>query len=135
MDSLTLFSMASQRTAWLGQRQSVVAENVANANTPGYTSKDLAPFSSVLDETSLRMSGTSPMHMASLGSIDGQGGTASSGAPGETVRQEAWDVKHSGNSVSLDQEMLKAGEIAREYSLDTSIMKSFHRMLIMSVKS
>ena len=135
MNALTLFSMASQRTAWLGQRQSIVAENVANANTPGYTSKDLAPFSSVLDETTLRMTGTSPMHMASLGTMDGQGGTAGTGAPGDVVRQDAWDVKHSGNSVSLDQEMLKAGEISREYSLDTSIMKSFHRMLIMSVKS
>lgn len=135
MDSLTLFSMASQRTAWLGQRQSIVAENVANANTPGYTSKDLAPFSSVLDETTLRMTGTSPMHIASLGKMDGQGGIGGTGAPGDVVSQDPWDVKHSGNSVSLEQEMLKAGEIAREYSLDTSIMKSFHRMLIMSVRS
>ncbi len=127
MDNLTLFSLASQRTAWLGQRQAVVAENVANANTPGYTAKDVAPFADVLDQTGFAMTASRQTHLASLDALDS--------SSGQTVAESSWDVKHSGNSVVIEQEMLKAGEIARDYSLDTSVVKAFQRMLIMSVKS
>jgi flagellar basal-body rod protein FlgB len=44
-------------------------------------------------------------------------------------------VVHSGNSVSLEQEMLKAGDINQDYSLNTAIIKSFHRMFMTSTKS
>lgn len=38
---LPLFSLLSQRMAWLGKRQQVLAHNIANANTPGYRAQDL----------------------------------------------------------------------------------------------
>ena len=38
---LPIFSMMKQRLHWLTERQQVLAENVANANTPGYIAKDL----------------------------------------------------------------------------------------------
>lgn len=125
MEQVYLFGIASQRTSWLATRQTLVAENVANANTPGYKAKDLASFSEVLDSTRLDLVNSSKMHMASIGSAsDGQ----------DVVTETPWDVTHSGNSVSLEQEMLKAGEISRAYSLDTSVVKAFHRLLVMSVK-
>ena len=46
----------------------------------------------------------------------------------------AWEVTHSGNSVSLEQEMIKAGEVNRTYSLNTSIVKAFNQMLMASIK-
>ncbi|HEY9055956.1 MAG TPA: flagellar basal body rod protein FlgB [Aurantimonas sp.] len=125
MDQVYLFGIASQRTSWLATRQTLVAENVANANTPGYEAKDLASFSEVLDSTRLDLVSSSNMHMASLGGV---------GDSQDVVTQTPWDVTHSGNSVSLEQEMLKAGEISRAYSLDTSVVKAFHRLLVMSVK-
>ncbi len=125
MEQVYLFGIASQRTSWLATRQTVVAENVANANTPGYKAKDLASFSEVLASTRLDLASSSNMHMASLGGAsDSQ----------DVVTETPWDVTHSGNSVSLEQEMLKAGEISRAYSLDTSVVKAFHRLLVMSVK-
>lgn len=124
MDSLYIFGLASQRTAYLAQRQTVVAENVANVDTPGYTSKDLSSFTEALDATALRMSRSQSMHLASMDSADSS----------DVVNEMPWSVKHSGNSVSLPQEMLKAGEVSREYALGTSVVKSFHRMLIMSAK-
>ncbi|MCD1641501.1 MULTISPECIES: flagellar basal body rod protein FlgB [Aurantimonas] len=125
MDSLYIFGLASQRTAYLAQRQTVVAENVANVDTPGYTSKDLSSFTEALDATALRMSRSQAMHLASMDSA---------GGGSDVVNEMPWSVKHSGNSVSLPQEMLKAGEVSREYALGTSVVKSFHRMLIMSAK-
>jgi len=125
VSQLYLFGLSSQRAEWLSQRQAIVAENVANANTPGYLAKDVSPFESVLDTTSLQMSGTSAQHLvASAGRDFGV----------EEGRQTPWDVTHSGNSVSLEQEMLKAGEVSRDFSLDTSIAKAFHRMYLSTLK-
>ena len=54
-----LFDLAFQRSQWLSVRQSVVAENIANANTPNYRARDVEPFEATLDKTELAMAGTS----------------------------------------------------------------------------
>ncbi|WP_019996962.1 flagellar basal body rod protein FlgB [Aureimonas ureilytica] len=125
MSDLYLFGLSSTRADWLSQRQAVVAENVANANTPGYRAKDVSAFSTVLETTKLDLAASSANHLvASAGREFGV----------DAARQTPWDVTHSGNSVSLEQEMLKAGEISRDYALDTSIAKAFHRMYLSTLK-
>jgi len=44
LNNLTLFRQMEQKMHWLSTRQSVLAENVANADTPAYTPRDLKPF-------------------------------------------------------------------------------------------
>ncbi|MGB8601645.1 MAG: hypothetical protein WCD42_05555, partial [Rhizomicrobium sp.] len=44
MTDVPLFSMLKQRMGWLGQRQGVLSQNVANADTPKYTPSDLKPI-------------------------------------------------------------------------------------------
>ncbi len=125
MSEFYLFGLSSRRAEWLSARQAVVAQNVANANTPAYRAKDVTPFSEVLDTTALQMSGTSASHLvASAGRDFGV----------DEAKQKPWDVTHSGNSVSLEQEMLKAGEISRDFTLSTSVAKSFHRMFMSTLK-
>lgn len=122
---LYLFSLSSRRAEWLQQRQAVVAENVANADTPGYKAKDVSGFAEIFDRTALAMSGSSPAHLlASAGRDFGV----------DEARQTPWDTTHSGNSVSLEQEMLKGGEIARDYALGTSVAKAFHRMYLTTLR-
>ena len=57
-------------------------------------------------------------------------------APGDRAcaSEEPWEITHSGNSVSLEQELIKAGEVNRAYRLNTSVVKAFHRMLLASAK-
>lgn len=124
MSSLYLFSLASQQNQWLATRESVVAGNIANANTPGYKALELEPFDAVLDSTKLRMSTTAPGHIVPE--------QASVRADSETGKGRTWEVYHSGNNVSVEQELLKAGEVNRSYSLNTNVMKSFQRMLLSS---
>jgi flagellar basal-body rod protein FlgB len=51
------------------------------------------------------------------------------------VRREApWETSLSGNNVTLEQELMKAGEVNRAYRLNTSIAKVFHRMLMTSAR-
>lgn len=122
MSSLYLFGIASQHNQWLATRESVIAGNIANANTPAYKALDIEPFTAVLDSTKLRLTTTSAGHMVPA--------PASAQAASETGRGRTWDTFHSGNNVSVEQELLKAGEVNRAYSLNTNVMRSFHRMLL-----
>jgi flagellar basal-body rod protein FlgB len=121
MDPVNIFSVASDHNRWLGVRQSTVAQNIANANTPGYKAVDVEPFEATLASTRLEMTRTRPSHM-----------TPASTAPGEAETREevSWQVVHSGNSVSLEQQLMKSSEISGAYSVNTSAVKAFHRMLI-----
>ncbi|MBO0660952.1 flagellar basal body protein [Jiella sp. MQZ9-1] len=125
MDNAYLFGIASQRNAWLTARQTVVAENVANANTPGYKTKEIAPFEDVMKDVGLRMTASTDSALSF--------GTGLSEGIARTG-QEDWSVKTSDKSVTLEKEMLKGGEISRDYSLNSQIMRAFHRMIIETVK-
>jgi flagellar basal-body rod protein FlgB len=114
-----LFDLASRHMDWLTVRQTATTGNIANANTPGYQAMDVQPFSDVLDETSLAMAHTGPGH---IGADD---------AGGET----AWSVKETGGAVNLTGEMLKADSTNRAFSLDTDVVRAFHRMLMTSLRS
>jgi flagellar basal-body rod protein FlgB len=121
-----LFDLAFQRSQWLSVRQTAVAENVANANTPNFRARDVEPFSATLDQTEqLAMATTNPGHIAFDASLT----QASAVSPAKS-----WDIKSSGNDVSLERELIKAGEVSRDYALDVSIVKSFHRMWMASTK-
>ena len=78
---IDLFDLAERRLAWADQRQAVLAQNVANANTPGYKPHDLRSFADMLAGTSaVAPVRTQPNHLA---------GTAGGGAPGEVVDRSA----------------------------------------------
>lgn len=123
MGPIHLFDVASRANQWLTVRQSTIAQNVANANTPGFKAQDVKPFANTLEAMSLAMASTRPGHMAPALAAD---------ARAELVPEEAGEVLHSGNTVSLETEMAKASEVNRSYALNTSVLKAFHRMLMAS---
>ncbi|KAB0566477.1 flagellar basal body rod protein FlgB [Brucella pituitosa] len=121
MSSIHLFDLAARQAQWLSVRQATVAGNVANANTPDFRARDVQPFADVLDKTQLTMAATSPQHLEA----------EANGIAGARLRPEdITEQTHSGNTVDVEREMMKAGEVAREYSLNTSIVKAFHRMML-----
>jgi flagellar basal-body rod protein FlgB len=123
MDAINFFSVASQQNRWLSVRQSVLAQNVANVNTPGYKALDVEPFEAVLNSTGIEMRKTQSNHISP---------TSGTGSDAETEEAAKWQVVHSGNSVSLEEQMLKTSEVAGGYARNTSVMKTFHRMLLAS---
>jgi flagellar basal-body rod protein FlgB len=60
-----LFKLAGQRLAWVDQRQQQLAQNIANANTPGFKPRDLPSFAGALSQAALTQ--TSPLHIAAAG--------------------------------------------------------------------
>lgn len=121
-----LFDLASRQAQWLAARQATISGNVANANTPGYRARDVEPFADVLDKTKLTMAATNAGHI----SISPSRAEAT-----KVKKSDSWDIVHSKNSVSLEQEMIKAGEVSRQHSMNTTIVKTFHRMLLSSVRT
>lgn len=121
-----LFDLASQHARYLATRQATIAGNVANANTPGYKTRDVVPFAQVLARTGLDMSSTASTHLEAQGTRI---------PVREAASAEGWEVLQSSSAVSLEQEMLKAGDVSRQHTLDTAVVKSFHRMLMAAVRS
>ena len=121
-----VFGLAARQASWLLARQNVVAQNVANANTPGYKTADLKPFDAALQSASLQLASTSPAHIT----LD----TSQMAAPADPENADNAEVYYSGNDVSEEQEMGKAGAISRAYALNTSIVKVFNGMILQAVK-
>ncbi|WP_019173209.1 flagellar basal body rod protein FlgB [Pseudaminobacter salicylatoxidans] len=125
MQPVNLFHLASQQSQWLTVRQSAIAGNIANVNTPGYGTAEIEPFEKVLNNQSVSMKATQAGHFEA-------GVTNAAFA----VRNENGknSVLPSENTVVLENELMKAGEVRRTYELNTAIVKAFHRMMMLSVK-
>ncbi|PWE57797.1 flagellar basal body rod protein FlgB [Metarhizobium album] len=128
MQPIQLFDLASRQASWLSVRQQVVSTNIANANTPKYMAKDVTPFNAVLDSTPVRMARTNPGHMTDSSQLSDEVDVVKA-----KLDQEI-GVQESGNSVGIVEEMSKTGEIKRQYELNAALVKSFHRMMLMTLK-
>ncbi len=122
---IPLVSMINARLGWLGQRQQVLADNIANTETPGYQPKDLEPleFRSVLDaeQTGARqIAATHPAHFP---------GPGSGHAFAQATAGEAQVVDATGNSVMLETELIKVGQTAMDYQLTTNLYRKTMSMV------
>ena len=120
-----VLQLAAQRTQWLSARDSLIAANIANANTPGFQATDLQPFSAALDNAQVSMVSTNPAHMTPGG--DGF-------AEARVVEAESPETTLSGNSVDVENEMMKIGDVNREYTLATNIKRVIHQMMMSALK-
>ena len=102
--NLTLFHGLSERMKFLAERQTVLAQNIANANTPGYIAKDLKPvdFANVLahHESKLGMAVTNPGHIRPALETSF-----------ETVKKrKSFETTLNGNNVVMEEQMQKLSE-------------------------
>lgn len=96
---IPILSMLRMRMEWHQERQQVLAENVANADTPNYRPRDLAPpnFQQELMASSVELARTDPEHIA---------------GDGEDLRFAAagglhYEIRPGGNGVNHEDEMMK----------------------------
>src|SRR5580658_6985331 len=66
ISDIPILSMLRTRMQWHQERQRVLAENVANADTPGYRARDLTPpnFERMLQSASVALATTDPAHIS-----------------------------------------------------------------------
>jgi flagellar basal-body rod protein FlgB len=125
MEPVSLFDLATRQSQWLAVRQSAIAGNIANANTPGYTAKDVEPFEKVLDRAAVSLQATQAGHLGGAGDAAFK------------IKSEEFtgSIMPSKNTVVLEDQLMKAGEVRRSFELNTAIVKAFHSMMMMAVKS
>lgn len=142
VDDIPLFSMLKGRLRYLDARQKVIAENVANANTPGFTPRDIKPpqvdtggpgFATTLGMTQpsggggMTMAMTRPGHMLPPDSQGANGFKADKTPDSET--------RLDGNSVVLEEEMLKMAESRMAYDAAITFYQKSMNLLRMASKS
>ena len=119
-----LFDLAQKRLVWTAQRQSVLATNIANANTPGFQGRDIKSFATVLAGTGAvgpartqtgHMAGTVPTGLASL------------------ITDPPTARALDGNTVALDQQLTKVANTETTQSLVTTIWKKYMGMFSMAL--
>jgi flagellar basal-body rod protein FlgB len=117
--NLPLFSAITRKMSWLTNRQRVLAENVANVDTPQYKATDLRPldFRSELAQLQGRLqpATTDPAHLA--GTIPASDESAAE----EQDQPVERDI--NGNTVSIEDEMMKVSDTMADYQLMTSLYK------------
>jgi flagellar basal-body rod protein FlgB len=114
ISDIPILSMLRTRMQWHQERQRVLAENVANADTPNYRARDLAPpkFESALQAVSLTLATTSPNHI---------GGSGGGGAQFAEDNDLHYEVRPRGNAVSHEDEMLKLAGNQMDYDAASSL--------------
>jgi flagellar basal-body rod protein FlgB len=114
ISDIPILSMLRTRMQWHQERQRVLAENVANADTPNYRARDLAPlnFENTLRTVSLSMVRTDPGHV---------GGAGGSGSQFADDKDPHYEVRPRGNAVEHEDEMLKLAGNQMDYDAVTSI--------------
>ncbi|MDJ0627390.1 MAG: FlgB family protein [Rhodobacter sp.] len=114
--TLEIFRMAHGLAVHASARQSAIAGNVANADTPGYRAQDIAPFSETYraEPHSTALRGTRAGHLGGEGAASPEPRTHD--APGPSAP--------NGNTVSLETEMMKGVEVRQTHEMALSIYKT-----------
>jgi flagellar basal-body rod protein FlgB len=119
-----LFDLAERRLAWADRRQALLAQNIANANTPGYRPHDLRSFATTLagagGAAPVR---TQPKHLA---------GISGAGQQSESELRPAARAP-DGNAVTLDDQLVKVADTATTHALVTTIYKKYLGLFSMAL--
>lgn len=127
LKSISLFSSLNQKMNWLTERQKVLAQNIANANTPGYVPRDLKNVSfkahlGQTDASGIRMRTTVRGHMPGAGGV----------GAGYDVKVQ--DTKfgmsgQDGNAVNLEDELIKMSETQMKYGMAINLYRKHVTMI------
>jgi flagellar basal-body rod protein FlgB len=119
LPAIPLLGLLRERMSWLNARQNVLSENIANADTPGYTARDMKPldFGAVLKRITAStepgggLAVTNPGHIAAPPDASDDSDMASADS----------DSNPTGNTVSLEQEMIKVADTQTQYQAAANI--------------
>ena len=124
LNSIGLFKLMAKKMDWLSQRQGVLAQNVANVDTPKFKPEDLTPFTfhTALQEAHhLEPAMTNPAHLQLAHAADGPG----------AVRKDrkTYETKPDGNAVDIEEQMLKLSQTSQDYNMVTNLYRTNVAML------
>lgn len=117
-----LVSALGVKLKHLNQRQSVISQNIANSDTPGYKALDLADinFQSVGGGMGVQLQATSPNHISD----------ANSATKFKYLEQKNSGITTlDGNNVNLEEQMLKMAQTDMEYNKTVGLMRQINGLV------
>ncbi len=122
IQDIGLFQAIGAKMNYLNQRQGIIAQNVANADTPGYRPKDLVPvdFSTMLKS---QMGGSKAVKPVSVAATDAQhiGGANNKMNLNAKKQRDTYEVAPTGNAVILEEQLINANRNTMDYNLMLNI--------------
>ena len=123
--NMPVFTALTDKMRWHQTRQGLLAENVANAETPGFRGRDLAQYDFAdreagFSSATVTTSATQPMHFAV--------GSSESSAFG-AQRMANFEITPEGNGVTLEDEMMKVTTNLMDYQAATSLYQKSIKIL------
>ncbi|WP_193335342.1 flagellar basal body rod protein FlgB [Devosia beringensis] len=123
--NMPVFTALTDKMRWHQTRQGLLAENVANAETPGFRGRDLKQFnfaetSGAFSVASVTTTATQPMHFA----VGGQGDSAFG-----AQQMANFEITPEGNGVSLEDEMMKVTTNMMDYQAATGLYQKSIKIL------
>ncbi len=121
---IPLFALADRRLAWVDRRQSLLSQNVANADTPAYRPRDMLPFDQALARAGFNLAPalTSPLDLPGTVAADTGGSRV---LPGEQAPD--------GNAVSLDDQLLRIADTDSTHELVTDLYGKYLGMFRIAI--
>jgi flagellar basal-body rod protein FlgB len=125
-----IFSLLGKRMDWLGQRQKVLAQNIANADTPDYAPRDLKPqeFRRMVERqftALLKPAATQAGHIQ----------TSTLRADDRAVEQkDRYETAPSGNAVVVEEQLIKVAQTQNDYNAITNLYKKQVAMMKMALR-
>jgi flagellar basal-body rod protein FlgB len=124
-------ALAALRTKmqWHQERQRVLAENVANSDTPNFKPRDLVDPKIDLSGNNVSGGGTLPMMRTGGVTLN------PSGAPDsfDQNTKVGFETRPAGNAVNLEDEMLKVSSNQMDYAAVTSLYTSRLHLLKVAI--
>lgn len=122
---LTVFEMAQTKMHWLAERHKLLAQNVANANTPDYVGRDLRPLEFremvVARTQQARPTLTHPAHL--------QGNLPEPLRFDDVKERRPFEVSPDGNHVVLEEQMAQISKTKGRYELAAKLVSKHLAML------
>lgn len=115
-EKLEIFRLSQAMARHAGARQAVIAQNMANADTPGYAAREIAPFQAVLESNNGGFSPrtTRQSHL----------NVPAHPFPVDARERTLAEADPNGNSVSVETEMMHAVDVKRQHDRALAIYKS-----------
>jgi flagellar basal-body rod protein FlgB len=134
ISSIPLFAMLRQRLGYLGERQRVIAQNVANADTPGFAPRDLKAFTFTAQlQSQAGMAMVQPAQTAS-GHLPGGGRRIGGGGTFRSVGTPDSETTLDGNGVVLEDQMIKMAESRMQYEAAIGFYQKSMALLRMAAR-
>jgi len=130
LSGIGLFKGIMAKMDWLDQNQRVIAQNVANADTPGYRSRSLEKpdFASFMNTST---GGGAKLRMASTDEGNTLGVAAKNVNSASKADKVKYEASPDNNAVVLEEQLFRANENSMDYQLATNLYRRNAGMLRM----